>query len=67
MKVRANPFARARAIFAAIAAAGLSQFMGTQALSMNHEYHYRSRGKGEGLPGNKRAKSSFKQNKRRGL
>jgi hypothetical protein len=28
---------------------------------------YQSRGKGEGCAGNKRAKSSFKQNKRRGL
>lgn len=28
---------------------------------------YRSRGKGEGCPGNKHARSSFKQNKRRGL
>lgn len=67
MKSSAGPFARAREIFAAIAAAGLNQFMGTQALAMNPKYHYRSRGKGEGLPGNKRAKSSFKQNKRRGF
>lgn len=29
--------------------------------------NYQSRGKGEGLRGNKHAKSSFKQNKRRGL
>ena len=27
----------------------------------------KSRGHGEGLPGNKHARSSFKQNKRRGL
>lgn len=62
-----NPFARARAVFAAIALAGLNAFIGTRVLANNPNFGYRSRGKGEGLPGNKHAKSSFKQNKRRGL
>lgn len=64
---RTQPFARARAIFGAIMVAGLSQFIGTKVLANNPDFGYRSRGKGEGLPGNKHAKSSFKQNKRRGL
>lgn len=62
-----NPFARARAVFAAIALAGMNAFIGTKTLADNPAFSYRSRGKGEGLPGNKHAKSSFKQNKRRGL
>lgn len=61
------PFARARALFSAIAAAGLRAFIGSQRLAAEPAFGYRSRGHGEGLPGNKRAKSSFKQNKRRGL
>ena len=62
-----NPFARARAVFAAIALAGMNAFIGSRALASNPNFGYRSRGHGEGLPGNKHAKSSFKQNKRRGL
>ena len=64
---RTQPFARARSIFAAIMAACLSQFIGTKVLANNPLYGYHSRGKNEGLPGNKRAKSSFKQNKCHGL
>ena len=59
---RNGMFARAIAMFAAIAASMRSPKQ--EALIAGG---YRSRGKGEGLPGNKRAKSSFKQNKRRGL
>lgn len=57
------PFARARAIMRLIQAAvetGNSNLLG-----INTDYY--SRGKGEGCPGNKHAKSSFKQNKRRGF
>ena len=62
---RSNPFARARALFAAIAAAATSHATPAQLALANGPY--RSRGKGEGHIGNKHAKSSFKQNKRRGL
>lgn len=53
------PFARAHAMMALIAAA----------LAAGNVFNgeYRSRGHGEGCRGNKHAKSSFKQNKRRGL
>ena len=61
MKQRA--FARAAAMFAVIAAAIAAGNAGLHGINTN----YRSRGKGEGLRGNKHAKSSFKQNKRRGL
>jgi len=52
-------FARSIAMFALIQAATAAgqQFTGT----------YKSRGHGESCRGNKHAKSSFKQNKRRGL
>ena len=59
---KSSMFARAIAMFAAIAATMRSPEQETLIAS-----GYRSRGKGEGYPGNKRAKSSFKQNKRRGL
>ena len=61
MKQRA--FARAAAMFAVIAAAIEQGNSGLLGINTN----YLSRGKGEGLSGNKHAKSSFKQNKRRGL
>jgi hypothetical protein len=48
------------ALFASAYAAGNTGLLGLNT-------SYRSRGKGEGLAGNKHAKSSFKQNKRRGL
>jgi hypothetical protein len=60
---RSTPFAAAIAMFAAISAAiaaGNPRLIGV-------DTNYRSRGKGEGLSHNKYAKSSFKQNKRRGL
>lgn len=60
-----NPFKRAIAMFAAIAAAATSR--ATPAQLAMAAGPYRSRGKGEGCIGNKNAKSSFKQNKRRGL
>ena len=58
---RNGMFARAIAMFAAIAASMRSPEQGALIAG-----GYRSRGKGEGCFGNKRAKSSFKQNKRRG-
>ena len=62
---RSNPFARARALFAAIALAATRHATPAQLAAANTPYV--SRGKGEGHIGNKHAKSSFKQNKRRGL
>ena len=59
----ATQFARAHKIMAVIAAALAA---GNSAL-FGIDTGYRSRGKGEGCIGNKHAKSSFKQNKRRGL
>ena len=56
-------FARAAAMFAVISAAIAAGNAGLHGINTN----YQSRGKGEGLRGNKHAKSSFKQNKRRGL
>lgn len=64
MKQR-NPFGRAIAVFAARAAVSQARFTAEQPALANGPY--KSRGKGEGCPGNKYAKSSFKQNKRRGL
>lgn len=61
--MKSLPFARANAMFAAISAMVAA---GQQAL-VSQLPSYQSRGKGEGCAGNKRAKSSFKQNKRRGL
>ena len=61
--MKSLPFARANAMFAAIQAmiaSGQQAFIGSLPA-------YQSRGKGEGGKGNKHAKSSFKQNKRRGL
>lgn len=58
-----QPFARARAMMALFASAYAAGNTGLLGLNTS----YRSRGKGEGLAGNKHAKSSFKQNKRRGL
>lgn len=52
---KSSMFARAIALFAAIAATMRSPEQ--EALIASG---YRSRGKGEGYPGNKRAKSSFK-------
>ena len=49
-----NPFARFTAMMALIAA------------GLPHG-NYKSRGHGEGLSRNKHARSSFKQNKRRGM
>lgn len=60
-----NPFKRAIAMFAALAAAATSHATPAQLAAANTPYV--SRGKGEGCIGNKHAKSSFKQNKRRGL
>lgn len=57
------PFSRSKALMSIIAAAISA---GNQSLLGVNTY-YRSRGKGEGCTGNKHAKSSFKQNKRRGL
>jgi len=62
---RSNPFARAIAMFAAIALAASRYATPAQLAAANTPYV--SRGKGEGRIGNKHAKSSFKQNKRRGL
>lgn len=59
----AQPFARAHALFAIIAAAISAGNTGLFGINTG----YSSRGKGEGCRGNKHAKSSFKQNKRRGL
>ena len=59
----AQAFARAKAMMAVIAMAITAGNTGLAGITTN----YTSRGKGEGLAGNKRAKSSFKQNKRRGL
>jgi len=66
MAIRSQPFARARAMFALLAAAA-SLGMGARQEALANIGTYRSRGKGEGCISNKRAKSSFKQNKRRGL
>lgn len=58
-----TPFSRAlqmRAVISAAISVGNTGLVGINT-------DYRSRGKGLGLPGNKHAKSSFKQNKRRGL
>lgn len=57
-----QPFARAIAMMNLISAA-MQAGQGLHGIDTN----YRSRGKGEGCVGNKHAKSSFKQNKRRGL
>ena len=54
-------FSRAKAMMSLIAAAAAA---GTV---FSGQYVYVSRGHGEGCRGNKHAKSSFKQNKRRGL
>lgn len=62
---KSSMFARAIAMFAALAAVARNNFTSEQ--SQLVAQGYRSRGKGEGCIGNKRAKSSFKQNKRRGL
>ena len=62
---QSNPFGRAIAMFAAITAVSQARFTAEQFALANGQY--KSRGKGEGCPGNKYAKSSFKQNKRRGL
>lgn len=62
---RSAPFARARAMFAALA---LMARANPPALAIQlANTPYVSRGKGEGCIGNKHARSSFKQNKRRGL
>ena len=58
-----TPFSRALQMMAVISAAISAGNTGL--VGINTAYH--SRGKGLGLPGNKKAKSSFKQNKRRGL
>lgn len=61
--MRNSPFARAAAIMAAISAAiavGNTGLIGIQT-------EYQSRGKGKSNGRVQRAKSSFKQNKRRGL
>ena len=59
-----QPFARAIAMVALIQAAMSGN---NPQVALAGIPAYRSRGKGEGLAGNKHAKSSFKQNKRRGL
>jgi len=59
--MRGKAFARSIAMFALIAAA-----IG-DSLKIAGLGQYVSRGHGEGCRGNKHAKSSFKQNKRRGL
>lgn len=70
---QSNPFRRAIAMFAAIAAVSQARFTAVSQARFTAEQfalangRYKSRGKGEGCPGNKYAKSSFKQNKRRGL
>jgi hypothetical protein len=56
-------FARAKALMSIISMAIAAGNHGLHGINTE----YRSRGKGEGCNGNKRAKSSFKQNKRRGL
>jgi hypothetical protein len=61
--MRSQPFARARALMSVI----MSAMAAGQFIATSPAYHYQSRGKGEGCIGNKHAKSSFKQNKRRGL
>lgn len=60
---RSVPFARSAAIIAAISAAIAVD--NTSLLGIRTEYQSRGKGKGNGRP--QRAKSSFKQNKRRGL
>lgn len=62
--MKSQPFARARAMLAALSAFAATAF---SANALPPDSNYVSRGKGEGLPHNKRARSSFKQNKRRGL
>ena len=66
--MKTQAFARARAMFAAISAiaTGISNAADQQA-AMIGLGSYRSRGHGEGLSRNKHARSSFKQNKRKGL
>lgn len=61
--MKTSPFARSAALFAVIAAAISAGNTGLVGINTT----YVSRGKGEGLSHNKHAKSSFKQNKRRGL
>jgi len=60
---RSVPFARSAAIIAAIPAAIAVD--NTSLLGIRTEYQSRGKGKGKGR--SQRAKSSFKQNKRRGL
>lgn len=60
-----NPFKRAILFVQALTAQLQGAATPGQLLLANGGYQ--SRGKGEGCIGNKRAKSSFKQNKRRGL
>lgn len=56
-------FGRARALMAVIAAAVSAGNVSLLGVNTG----YQSRGHGEGCRGNKHARSSFKQNKRRGL
>ena len=58
-------FGRAKLMMAAIAAAISGGNRGL--VGVNTIYVSRGHGKGNGSGGNSRAKSSFKQNKRRGL
>ena len=64
---RPAPFSRARAFLSAVVALMGANSHLPMAVAASQLGGYRSRGKGEGCAGNKRAKSSFKQNKRRGL
>jgi hypothetical protein len=66
MGTRSQPFARAHAMMALVASAMAGSF-GDRQQMLDMIGPYKSRGHGEGRSSNKRAKSSFKQNKRKGL
>lgn len=63
--MKSSPFRRLGVFIAAVQALIATGI--PAALAAGQVGPYQSRGKGEGLRGNKHAKSSFKQNKRRGL